>query len=96
MGSHPGAVDPCISIETARASPQEIMVRVSDSGPGIAPDETEQIFESFYSTKASGLGIGLSICRKMIESHGGRLWTSPNPAGGAVFHFTLPVTKIGD
>ena len=96
MGGHPGTVDPLVSIETARTGLQDIEVRVSDNGPGLGPDEAEQIFESFYSTKAAGLGIGLSICRKMIESHGGRLWTSPHPAGGAVFHFTLPATTPGD
>jgi signal transduction histidine kinase len=53
-------------------------VRVSDHGPGLAPDQPEQIFESFYSTKVSGLGIGLSIRRKMIEAHGGRLGRGDN------------------
>ena len=96
MQAHPGTSEPLVVIETARTGPDELTVRVSDRGPGIAPDAAEQVFESFYSTKSSGLGIGLSICRKMIESHHGRLWTSPNPAGGAVFHFTLPVMTGGD
>ncbi|MCC8999625.1 MAG: hypothetical protein LM522_09020 [Candidatus Contendobacter sp.] len=95
MEANPDAIDPYVSIETARTGLEEVTVRVSDCGPGLASDEAERIFESFYSTKASGLGIGLSICRKMIESHGGRLWISPNPAGGAVFHFTLPATTAG-
>ncbi len=96
MEAHSDIGDPLILIETARTGPREVTVRVSDHGPGLAPDEAEQIFESFYSTKTSGLGIGLSICRKMIEAHGGRLWISPHPSGGAVFHFTLPVTTTGD
>jgi signal transduction histidine kinase len=96
LEAHPGLVAPLVVIETARTGLHEIEVTVSDHGPGLAPDEAEQIFDPFYSTKPSGLGIGLSICRKMIEAHGGRLWTSPNPAGGAVFHFTLPVTITGD
>jgi signal transduction histidine kinase len=96
LEAHPGSVDRRVSIETTRTGPQDIEVRVKDRGPGLGPDEAEQIFEPFYSTKTSGLGIGLSICRKMVESHGGQLWASPNPAGGAVFHFTLRAAPLGD
>ena len=96
LEAHPGRVDRRVSIETTRTGPQDIEVRVKDRGPGLGPDEAEQVFEPFYSTKTSGLGIGLSICRKMVESHGGQLWVSPNPAGGAVFHFTLRAAPLGD
>ena len=68
---------------------------VADSGPGIAPDEAQRIFDPFYSTKGAGLGVGLSICRAIIEAHGGRLSLAPNAGGGSVFRFTLPAMKAG-
>jgi signal transduction histidine kinase len=70
-------------------------VRVADRGPGIPDSDLERVFESFYSTKPAGLGIGLAICRKLIEAHGGALWASDNSGGGAVFQFTLPVRAPG-
>jgi signal transduction histidine kinase len=73
-----------------------VSVRVADRGPGIAEGDLERVFESFYSTKPRGLGIGLAICRKLIEAHGGALWASHNPGGGAVFQFTLPVLAPAD
>lgn len=66
-----------------------VVVRVQDSGIGIDPDRLERIFEPFYTTKPQGIGIGLSISRSIIESHGGRLWTEP-ASYGAIFQFTLP------
>jgi signal transduction histidine kinase len=68
----------------------DVLVEIADRGAGIAEGDTERIFESFYSTKSSGLGVGLAICRKLIEAHGGLLWASHRPGGGAVFRFTLP------
>ena len=68
----------------------EIAVSVTDSGPGIAPADAERIFEPFYSTKSAGLGVGLSICRAIVEAHGGRLSLTPNAGGGSIFRFTLP------
>jgi signal transduction histidine kinase len=67
-----------------------VLVAVRDSGPGLAPTALEHIFEAFYTTKPSGLGLGLSICRSIIEAHGGRLWATANVPRGAVFHFTVP------
>jgi signal transduction histidine kinase len=64
--------------------------RVRDSGPGIEPEHVERIFEPFYTTKRSGIGMGLSICRSIIDAHGGRLWMDPNQSQGTVFQFTLP------
>jgi len=64
---------------------------VRDSGPGVAPDRAEKLFEAFYTTKAEGLGMGLSISRSIIEAHGGRLWATANEPHGAVFQFSLPV-----
>jgi PAS domain S-box-containing protein len=66
-----------------------VVVSVRDSGPGLMPESVEQLFDSFYTTKPGGLGMGLSICRSIIEAHGGRLWASANEPRGAVFQFTL-------
>ncbi len=69
----------------------EVAVAVRDSGPGLAPAALEHLFKAFHTTKPNGLGLGLSICRSIVEAHGGRLWASANASGGAVFQFTLPV-----
>jgi two-component system, LuxR family, sensor histidine kinase DctS len=69
----------------------QILVRVADQGPGIHADKAEQLFAPFYTTKSEGLGMGLAICRSIIEFHRGRLTLEPNPEGGAVFIFTLPI-----
>jgi PAS domain S-box-containing protein len=69
----------------------EVLVAVSDSGTGFGP-EVDRVFTPFFTTKANGMGMGLSISRSLIESHGGRLWAAPNSPHGAVFSFTLPVT----
>jgi signal transduction histidine kinase len=66
------------------------LVAVRDSGPGIDPAHLERVFEAFYTTKSSGVGMGLSICRSIIDAHGGRLWAEANVPHGAVFQFALP------
>ncbi|MDB5861132.1 MAG: histidine kinase [Ramlibacter sp.] len=71
-------------------APQELLVTVADSGPGIALENRERVFESFYTTKAHGVGIGLPICRSIINTHGGKLWADARQPRGAVFAFTLP------
>jgi len=75
---------------SSRNEPDGVSVEVRDSGPGFAPADIDRVFEAFYSTKPSGLGLGLSICRSIIEAHNGRLWASPNVPRGAVFGFTAP------
>ncbi len=80
-------------ISTARTGADAILVKVSNSGPGLPPINPERIFEAFYTTKASGLGMGLSICRTIVEAHGGWLWAEPNIPSGAVFCLTLPLIE---
>ena len=67
-----------------------VLVAVRDSGPGLDPSHLEHVFDAFYTTKSSGMGMGLSICRSIIEAHGGRLWAEANEPRGAIFQFTLP------
>jgi PAS domain S-box-containing protein len=67
-----------------------VLVAVRDSGPGLDPSHLERVFDAFYTTKSSGMGMGLSICRSIIEAHGGRLWAEANEPRGAIFQFTLP------
>ncbi|HTU55290.1 MAG TPA: ATP-binding protein, partial [Acetobacteraceae bacterium] len=71
----------------------EVGVAVRDSGPGLDPAELERLFEAFYTTKQGGLGMGLSICRSIVEAHGGRLWAEANEPRGAAFRFTVPVSS---
>jgi len=78
-------------ISTGTSDTGDLHVVVRDSGPGLTPAALERLFEPFYTTKAGGLGLGLSICRSIIEAHDGRLWASANEPRGAVFQFTLPV-----
>ena len=74
---------------STRNEPDGVSVEVRDSGPGLAPAALERVFEAFYTTKPGGLGLGLSICRSIIEAHNGRLWASPNVPRGATFEFTV-------
>ena len=67
-----------------------VLVAVCDSGPGIDGTQLERVFDTFYTTKSNGTGMGLSICRSIIDAHGGRLWADANEPRGAVFQFTLP------
>jgi PAS domain S-box-containing protein len=92
MGSlEPGARE--LVINTEQTSTGGVLVAVRDSGPGIDPEHLERVFKAFYTTKSSGVGMGLSICRSIIDAHGGRLWAEANEPRGAVFQFTLPGAK---
>jgi signal transduction histidine kinase len=75
---------------STRREGDEVIVSVSDTGVGIPAGKMEEIFKAFVTTKAGGTGMGLAISSTIIESHGGRLWATANPAPGATFHFTLP------
>ena len=77
-------------ITTGKGEPDGVLVVVRDSGPGLSSPGLERIFEAFYTTKPGGLGMGLSICRSIIEAHGGRLWATAAQPQGATFQFTLP------
>jgi len=79
-----------LQIRSARHDPNQVVVAVADSGPGIDPHVVGRIFEPFYTTKAQGTGMGLAISRSIIEAHGGHLWAEPNTTHGATFQCTLP------
>jgi signal transduction histidine kinase len=91
MGTSEGPRELVISTAKADAG---VLVTVQDSGPGLSPESVERLFEAFYTTKSGGLGMGLSICRSIIEAHRGRLWATNNAPRGAVFHFTLPAYRV--
>jgi signal transduction histidine kinase len=80
-------------IATSADASNGVLVCLRDSGPGLDPDSLERLFDAFYTTKSSGLGLGLSICRSIIEAHGGRIWASANEPRGAVFHLSLPLEQ---
>src|SRR3984893_267573 len=76
----------------SEASDSQLLISVSDTGVGLPPEQAEQIFKAFFTTKDNGTGMGLPISRSIIESHGGRLWAASAPGRGAAFQFTLPAT----
>jgi PAS domain S-box-containing protein len=79
-----------LSISTELSQASNILIAVRDSGPGIDAEHLDRIFKPFYTTKISGIGMGLSICRSIIDAHGGQLWAEGNRPQGAIFQFTLP------
>jgi C4-dicarboxylate-specific signal transduction histidine kinase len=87
-GTNEGPRELLISTEKVESS--NVLVAVRDSGPGIEAAMLKRVFESFYTTKPTGLGLGLSICRSIIEAHGGHLWANTNQRRGVTFQFTLP------
>jgi PAS domain S-box-containing protein len=76
-------------------TPQSLVVSVCDSGSGLDAQAADRLFEAFYTTKAGGMGMGLAICRSIMEAHGGRLLARPNEPRGAIFEFTLPIEQVG-
>jgi signal transduction histidine kinase len=82
-----------LTISSERVEPTGMLVAVKDTGAGVDPATADRIFESFFTTKPNGMGMGLSICRSIIEAHGERFWASPNTPHGAIFQFTLPAKE---
>lgn len=80
-----------LTVTIGRIAPDLLQVAVADSGPGISEDVRDRLFKPFVSDKANGMGMGLSICRGIVEAHGGRLWLEANPGGGSVFRFNIPM-----
>jgi PAS domain S-box-containing protein len=83
-----------LRIASCQPEPNRTLVAVTDLGQGLAPDRLERVFDSFYTTKPGGLGLGLSICRSIIEAHGGRLWATANVPRGAIFQFSVPLRQM--
>lgn len=79
-----------LRISTKNCAQDGVLVAVDDSGPGPGTGDLDRLFEAFYTTKSEGMGMGLSICRTIVEAHGGRIWASRNEASGATFQFALP------
>ena len=83
-------------IRSRQDETQQVLVSVADCGVGISAENADRLFAAFFTTKASGMGMGLSICRSIMEAHGGRLWAMANVPHGTTFQFTLPVNAYTD
>jgi PAS domain S-box-containing protein len=88
------AGDRDLRLTLSRESNNTVVIGVRDSGTGFDPGSADRLFAPFYTTKPGGLGMGLAISRSIVEAHGGRLWATPNPSGGTVFHFSLPLKNL--
>jgi signal transduction histidine kinase len=84
-----------LTIVSRRSEDGQVAVSILDSGVGVSPEQIDQIFSAFVTSKPLGTGMGLPISRSIIESHGGRLWATPNTGPGATFHFVLPIERTG-
>ena len=82
-------------IGTRKDGSNGVLVAVQDSGPGLNPKSSDRLFDAFYTTKPDGIGMGLSICRSIVEAHGGRIWACRTAGPGATLRFTLPVGETG-
>ena len=82
-----------LRIFTALSEARFVRVSVRDRGHGVPADSVDSLFQPFFTTKREGMGLGLSICRSIVEFHDGTLWATPNPGGGSTFHFTLPAAQ---
>jgi signal transduction histidine kinase len=81
-----------LTIKSEATENEQLLISIKDTGVGLPTEQLDQIFSAFFTTKSQGTGMGLSICRTIIESHGGRLWASANAGTGATFRFTLPTS----
>ena len=85
--------DHMLKITANRQEPSGVLITTEDSGPGMAPDDMSRIFEPFYTTKPQGMGMGLTICRSIVEAHGGRLVAAPSRLGGLALQISLPASS---
>ncbi len=85
-----------LNVSSKRSQSEEVIVAVEDSGPGIDAKDFDQIFDAFFTTKSQGMGMGLAICRSIVEAHGGRLWASARRPHGSIFYLTLPSVAADD
>jgi two-component system sensor kinase FixL len=85
-----------LSLVTRQEDERFIEVAASDTGPGLSEEVAAKLFQPFVTTKDDGMGIGLSICRSIVDAHGGKLWATPNAGGGVTFRFQLPVAESED
>jgi two-component system sensor kinase FixL len=79
-----------LTVSSAKGPGGMVQIAVADTGPGLAPEVAERLFQPFVTTKSQGMGVGLSICRTIVEAHGGQITAEPNPGGGTVFRLTVP------
>ncbi len=93
MDAMANASTSCLTIQTSWSGTDYVEVTVKDRGDGIAREHLPHLFESFFTTKRDGMGLGLFLARSIVESHGGRIWADDNPGGGAMFHFTVPAAQ---
>jgi signal transduction histidine kinase len=91
--SHERVGDRVLIVRTQLTAPRDVCITVSDSGPGIPPDHLPRIFDPFFTTRPDGIGLGLTVCRTIVEAHRGRLWAENNADGGASFHVVLPLRE---
>lgn len=82
-----------LTVRTSGETGKAVQIDVIDTGSGLAKDVAERLFQPFVTTKPTGIGIGLSICKSIVDAHGGRLWTTANPKGGTAFHISLPIDR---
>jgi signal transduction histidine kinase len=82
-----------LQISTKTDEAEGVRVGVRDTGPGLTPESLPRLFEPFYTTKAEGMGMGLAICRSIVEAHGGRLWATACEPNGTLFQFTIPAEQ---
>jgi len=83
-----------LSISSMVCEADQVLITLKDSGTGIDPAHMDRIFDAFFTTKDRGMGMGLSICRSIVESHGGQLWASPHSPRGTIFHLKLPSAAV--
>jgi signal transduction histidine kinase len=80
-----------VTVGSLREPNGAVAVTVTDTGPGVAPQQLGRLFEPFFTTKVGGIGLGLSLSRSLVEAHGGQVWAEPNPSGGMTFGFRIPI-----